>query len=138
MHAGCWIQQVTTRVGAVTCWIQQSVSSKQVVGFSCLCNSEVDQLIALSSTGTLFYLYPPLCPEPSKMLQKRPETLENAGNLEKKQNSDFFENCQNAKKSDFFQARNARRLCWRGRRGAGRGRGCGLQWPWLWPRPKII
>ena len=45
MHVDCWIQQVTTRVGAVTCWIQQSVSPKQVVGFSCLFNSEVDQLI---------------------------------------------------------------------------------------------
>ena len=42
---GCWIQQVTTRVGAVTCWIQQPVSPKQVVGFSCVFNSEVDQLI---------------------------------------------------------------------------------------------
>ena len=46
MHVDCWIQQVTTRVGAVTCWIQQSVSPKQVVGFSCLFNSEVDQLIS--------------------------------------------------------------------------------------------
>ena len=46
MHVDCWIQQVTTRVGAVTCWIQQSVSPKQVVGFSCLLNSEVDQLIS--------------------------------------------------------------------------------------------
>ena len=45
MHVDCWIQQVTTRVGAVTCWIQQPVSPKQVVGFSCLPNSEVDQLI---------------------------------------------------------------------------------------------
>ena len=44
MHTDCWIQQVTTRVGAVTCWIQQSVSPKQVVGFSCVFNSEVDQL----------------------------------------------------------------------------------------------
>ena len=43
MHVGCWIQQVTTRVGAVTCWIQQPVSPKQVVGFSCKFNSEVDQ-----------------------------------------------------------------------------------------------
>ena len=41
MHVDCWIQQVTTRVGAVTCWIQQSVSPKQVVGFSCLFNSEL-------------------------------------------------------------------------------------------------
>ena len=48
MHVDCWIQQVTTRVGAVTCWIQQSVSPKQVVGFSCLFNSEVDQLISKS------------------------------------------------------------------------------------------
>ena len=48
MHVDCWIQQVTTRVGAVTCWIQQSVSPKQVVGFSCLFNSEVDQLIRKS------------------------------------------------------------------------------------------
>ena len=46
MHVDCWIQQVTTRVGAVTCWIQQSVSPKQDVGFSCLFNSEVDQLIS--------------------------------------------------------------------------------------------
>ena len=46
MHVDCWIQQVTTRVGAVTCWIQQSVSPKQVVGFSCLFNKEVDQLIS--------------------------------------------------------------------------------------------
>ena len=45
MHVDCWIQQVTTRVGAVTCWIQQSLSPKQVVGFSCLFNSEVDQFI---------------------------------------------------------------------------------------------
>ena len=41
MHVGCWIQQVTTRVGAVTCWIQPPVSPKQVVGFSCLFNSEL-------------------------------------------------------------------------------------------------
>ena len=45
MHVGCWIQQVTTRVGAVTCWIQQPVSPKQVVGFSCVLNSEVDRSI---------------------------------------------------------------------------------------------
>ena len=45
MHTDCWIQQVTTRVGAVTCWIQQSVSPKQVVGFTCVFNSEIDQLI---------------------------------------------------------------------------------------------
>ena len=44
MHVGCWIQQVTTRVGAVTCWIQQSVSPKQVVGFTCVFNSEIDQI----------------------------------------------------------------------------------------------
>ena len=41
MHVDCWIQQVTTRVGAVTCLIQQSVSPKQVVGFSCLFNAEL-------------------------------------------------------------------------------------------------
>ena len=46
MDVGCWIQQVTTRIGAVICWIQQPVSPKQVVGFSCLLNSEVDQLIS--------------------------------------------------------------------------------------------
>ena len=46
MHVDCWIQQIATRVGAVTCWIQQSVSPKQVAGFSCLFNSEVDQLIS--------------------------------------------------------------------------------------------
>ena len=46
MHVDCWIQQVTTNVGAVTCRIQQSVSPKQVVGFSCLFNFEVDQLIS--------------------------------------------------------------------------------------------
>ena len=51
MHVDCWIQQVTTRVGAVTCWIQQSVSPKQVVGFSCLFNSEVDQLISKVIVG---------------------------------------------------------------------------------------
>ena len=55
MHTDCWIQQVTTRVGAVTCWIQQSVSPKQVVGFTCVFNSEIDQLIrkfiVLSSLG---------------------------------------------------------------------------------------
>ena len=45
MHTDGWIQQVTTRVGAVTCWIQQSVSPKQVVGFTCVFNSEIDQLI---------------------------------------------------------------------------------------------
>ena len=45
MHTDCWIQQVTTRVGAVTCWIQQSVSPKQVVGFTCVFNSENDQLV---------------------------------------------------------------------------------------------
>ena len=49
MHTDCWIQQVTTRVGAVTCWIQQSVSPKQVVGFTCVFNSEIDQLIRKSS-----------------------------------------------------------------------------------------
>ena len=52
MHADCWIQQVTSRVGAVTCWIQQSVPPKQVVGFSCLFNSEVDQL----TTSLSFWL----------------------------------------------------------------------------------
>ena len=46
MHVDCWIQEGTTRVGAVTCWIQQSVSPKQVVGFSCLLNKEVAQLIS--------------------------------------------------------------------------------------------
>ena len=45
MHVDCWIQQVTTRVGAVTCWTQQPVSPKQVVGFTCVFNSEVDKLI---------------------------------------------------------------------------------------------
>ena len=45
MHVHWWIQQVTTRVGAVTCWIQQPVPPKQVVGFTCVLNSEVDQLI---------------------------------------------------------------------------------------------
>ena len=45
MHVHWWIQQVTTRVGAVTCWIQQPVSPKQVVGFTCVFNSEVDQFI---------------------------------------------------------------------------------------------
>ena len=45
MHVGCWIQQFTTRVGTVTCQIQQPVSRKQVVGFSCVLNSEVDQLV---------------------------------------------------------------------------------------------
>ena len=49
MHVHWWIQQVTTRVGAVTCWIQQSVSPKQVVGFTCVFNSEIDQLIRKSS-----------------------------------------------------------------------------------------
>ena len=52
MHVGRWIQQVTTRVGAVTCWIQQPVSPKQDVGFTCVINSEGDQLIRkLSVTG---------------------------------------------------------------------------------------
>ena len=41
----CWIQQFTTPTLVVTCWIQQSVSPKQVVGFTCVFNSEVDQLI---------------------------------------------------------------------------------------------
>ena len=45
MHTDCWIQQVTTRVGAVTCWIQQSASPKQLVGFICVSNSEIYQLI---------------------------------------------------------------------------------------------
>ena len=45
MQVGCWIQQVTTRIGTVTCWIQQPVSPKQVVGFTCVVNSEVDQSI---------------------------------------------------------------------------------------------
>ena len=59
MHVGCWIQQVTATVGAVTCWIQQvtaivgvvtcwiqqPVYFKYVVGFSNAFNSEVDELI---------------------------------------------------------------------------------------------
>ena len=44
MDAHWWMKQVTTRVGAVTCWIQQPVPPKQVVGFTCVFNSEVDQL----------------------------------------------------------------------------------------------
>ena len=48
MDAYWWIQQVTTRVGAGTCWIQQPVSPKQVVGFNCVFNSEVDQRIRKS------------------------------------------------------------------------------------------
>ena len=36
----------TTCLGDTDCWIQQSVSPKQVVGFSCPFNSEVDQLIS--------------------------------------------------------------------------------------------
>ena len=47
MDAHWWIQQVTTRVGAVTCWIQRAVSPKQVVGFTCVFDSEVDQLMAV-------------------------------------------------------------------------------------------
>ena len=54
MHVDCWIQQVTTRVGGVTCWIQQSVSPKQVVGFSCLFNSEVDQLISKAIVASIW------------------------------------------------------------------------------------
>ena len=46
MHTDCWIQQVTTKICAVTCWIQQSVSPKQVVGFTCVFNSEIDKLIS--------------------------------------------------------------------------------------------
>ena len=49
MHTDYWIQQVTTRVGAVTYWIQQSVSPKQVVEFTCVFNSEIDHLIKKSS-----------------------------------------------------------------------------------------
>ena len=45
MGAHWWIQQVTTRVGAVTCWIQQPVSPMQVGGLTCVFNFEVDQLI---------------------------------------------------------------------------------------------
>ena len=45
MHVDWWIQQVTTKIGAVTCWIQQRVSPKQVVGFGCVFDSGVDQLI---------------------------------------------------------------------------------------------
>ena len=41
----CWIQQVTTNTLVVTCWNQQSVSPKQVVEFTCVFNSEIDQLI---------------------------------------------------------------------------------------------
>ena len=48
MHVGCWIQQVTATVGAVTCWIQQPVYFKYVVGFSNAFNSEVDELISKS------------------------------------------------------------------------------------------
>ena len=56
MHVDCWIQQVTTRVGGVTCWIQQSVSPKQVVGFSCLFNFDVDQLISKVIVPKLTYV----------------------------------------------------------------------------------
>ena len=35
----------TTCLGDTDCWIQQSVSPKQVVGFTCVFNSEIDQLI---------------------------------------------------------------------------------------------
>ena len=42
MHVGCWIQQVTAIVGAVTCWIQQPVYFKYAVGFSSALNSEVE------------------------------------------------------------------------------------------------
>ena len=45
MHTDCWIQQVNARVGVVTCWNQQYVSPKQVVGFTCVFNSEIDQLV---------------------------------------------------------------------------------------------
>ena len=37
MDAHWWIQQVTTRVGAVTSWIHQPASPKQVLGFTCVC-----------------------------------------------------------------------------------------------------
>ena len=40
-----WIQQVTAPTLVVACWIQQSVSPEQVVGFTCVFNSEIDQLI---------------------------------------------------------------------------------------------
>ena len=53
MHTDCWIQQVTTRVGAVTCWIQQSVSHKQVVGFTCVFNAGTEELIRKSSVTLL-------------------------------------------------------------------------------------
>ena len=56
MHAGCWIQQVTTRVGAVTCWIQQPVSPKQVVGFTCVFNSEIEQLRKALVLGSSFFV----------------------------------------------------------------------------------
>ena len=42
---GCWIQQVIAPTLVVTRWIQQPMSPKQVVGFTCVFNSEVDQLI---------------------------------------------------------------------------------------------
>ena len=45
MHVHWRIQQLTTRVGAVTYWIEQPVSPKQVAGFTRVLNSEVDQLI---------------------------------------------------------------------------------------------
>ncbi len=53
MDAQLWIQQVTTRVGAVTCWIQQPVSPKQVVRFTCVFNSEVDQLMRKFTVASL-------------------------------------------------------------------------------------
>ena len=46
LHVGCWTHRFITRDGAVTCWIQQPVSPKQVVGISCEFHSEVDQLMS--------------------------------------------------------------------------------------------
>ena len=46
VHVDCWNQHVTTRVGAVTYGIQQPVSPEQEVGFSCLFDSKVEQLIS--------------------------------------------------------------------------------------------
>ena len=46
MHTDCWIQQVTTRIGAVTCWINSLCHPSKLLDLAVYFNSEVDQLIS--------------------------------------------------------------------------------------------
>ena len=86
LHQLWWIQQVTTRVCAVPCWIQLSVSPKQVVGLICVFNSEVDQLIVVPYTWSLKYLVP-LVDLKSKSMSKTIQNVQKpATNVKKMQN----------------------------------------------------